>query len=126
MPLFTIFYPQLLHINIYSYIAIYSLVLPCPVLPCPVAVRVSTCPLLAQCGAAKSYIAMFSRALHVKMACTCSAIVATKLAKIKHTSLFVPSPAGFARAAVAAIGYEALSGLMPYSCISWRYCPRLS
>jgi hypothetical protein len=32
--------------------------------------------------------------------------VATKLAKIKAASLFVASPSAYARAAVAAIGYE--------------------
>jgi hypothetical protein len=62
----------------------------------------------------------------------CCAIVATKLAKIKHTSLFVPSPASYARAAVAAIDYEALCSpfwthaLSTALSISWRYCPRLS
>jgi 17beta-estradiol 17-dehydrogenase / very-long-chain 3-oxoacyl-CoA reductase len=34
--------------------------------------------------------------------------VATKLAKIKRASLFVPSPSAYARSAVAAIGYESL------------------
>lgn len=74
---------------------------------------VSNSPLLAQYGAAKSYVAMFSRALNVELSkfnihvqCQVPLFVATKLAKIKHTSLFVPSPAGYARAAVAAIGYE--------------------
>jgi 17beta-estradiol 17-dehydrogenase / very-long-chain 3-oxoacyl-CoA reductase len=38
--------------------------------------------------------------------------VATKLAKIKNTSLFVPSPSAYARAAVSSIGYEAL--ISPY------------
>lgn len=32
--------------------------------------------------------------------------VATKLARIKSASLFVASPSGYARAAVAALGYE--------------------
>ena len=35
--------------------------------------------------------------------------VATKLAKIKRASLFVASPTSYARAAVAAIGYEVSS-----------------
>lgn len=71
-------------------------------------------PLLAQYSAAKSYVGMFSRALHVEMAdhgvhvqVQTPLFVATKLAKIKHASLFVPSPSGYARAAVASIGYEA-------------------
>lgn len=44
----------------------------------------------------------------VHVQCQVPLFVATKLAKIKRASLFVPSPAGYARAAVAAIGYEAL------------------
>ena len=32
--------------------------------------------------------------------------VATKLAKLRHTSITVPSPAGYARAAVRFIGHE--------------------
>ena len=57
----------------------------------------------------------FSEALNVELSgtgvhvqCQVPLFVATKLAKIKRASLFVPSPAGYARAAVAAIGYEAL------------------
>lgn len=38
--------------------------------------------------------------------------VTTKLAKLKKTSLFVASTAGYARAAVAAIGYETV--VSPY------------
>jgi 17beta-estradiol 17-dehydrogenase / very-long-chain 3-oxoacyl-CoA reductase len=38
--------------------------------------------------------------------------VATKLAKIKKASLTVPSPAGYARAAVRFIGYE--DSISPY------------
>lgn len=79
------------------------------------AAGVSTSPLLAQYGAAKSYITMFSRTLNVELEkfnihvqCQVPMFVATKLAKIKKTSLFVASPAAYARAAVAAIGYEAV------------------
>ncbi len=56
---------------------------------------------------------MFSRALNVELAkfnihvqCQVPLFVATKLAKIKKASLTVASPQGYARAAVAAIGYE--------------------
>ena len=77
------------------------------------AAGVSTSPLLAQYGAAKSYVAMFSRALNyelkskgVHVQCQVPMFVATKLAKIKNTSLFVPSTTAYAKAAVAAIGYE--------------------
>ena len=38
--------------------------------------------------------------------CQVPMFVATKLAKIKAASLFVASPSAYARAAVAAIGYE--------------------
>jgi len=61
----------------------------------------------------KSYIAMFSRALNAELAgkgihvqCQIPLYVATKLAKIKNASLWVASPSDYARAAVAAIGYE--------------------
>jgi len=79
------------------------------------AAGVSTSPLLAQYGGAKSYIAMFSKALNkeyhkfnIHVQCQVPMFVATKLAKIKRASLFVASPAGYAKAAVAAIGYEAV------------------
>lgn len=48
--------------------------------------------------------------IHVQ--CQVPMFVTTKLAKLKHTSLFVASPAAYARAAVAAIGYESL--VSPY------------
>jgi 17beta-estradiol 17-dehydrogenase / very-long-chain 3-oxoacyl-CoA reductase len=83
------------------------------------AAGVSNAPLLAQYGAAKSYITMFSRTLnvelekfHIHVQCQVPMFVATKLAKLKKTSLFVASPSAYARAAVAAIGYEAV--VSPY------------
>ncbi len=42
--------------------------------------------------------------IHVQ--CQVALLVATKLAKIQKASLFVPTPANYARAAVRAIGYE--------------------
>lgn len=76
-------------------------------------------PLLSQYSGAKSYVAMFSKAMcaeyakfNVHVQCQIPLFVATKLAKIKKTSLFVPSPAGYARSAIAAIGYEPL--ISPY------------
>jgi 17beta-estradiol 17-dehydrogenase / very-long-chain 3-oxoacyl-CoA reductase len=79
------------------------------------AAGVSTSPLLSQYGAAKSYIAMFSKAMNeeykafnISFQCQVPMFVTTKLAKLRHTSLFVASPAGYAKAAVAAIGYESL------------------
>lgn len=83
------------------------------------AAGVSTSPLLAQYGAAKSYVAMFSRALNyelntfgIHVQCQVPMFVTTKLAKLKHTSLFVASPKAYAKAAVAAIGYEVV--VSPY------------
>ena len=40
--------------------------------------------------------------------------VTTKLAKLKHTSLFVASPSGYAKAAVAAIGQPGEIVVSPY------------
>lgn len=83
------------------------------------AAGVSTSPLLAQYGAAKSYVAMFSRALNAEYAskgihvqCQVPLFVATKLAKIKKASLTVASPEGYAKAAIRAIGYETV--VSPY------------
>merc|ERR1712060_116450 len=70
-----------------------------------------TSPLLAQYSGAKSFIEMFSRGLKSELAAynihvQAPLFVATKLAKIRKTSLTVPSPAAYARAAVARIGFE--------------------
>lgn len=69
-------------------------------------------PLLAGYGAAKGYIKHFTECLNLELKgkgvhvqCQVPLFVATKLAKIRKSSLFVPSPAGYARAGVAAIGY---------------------
>lgn len=74
---------------------------------------VMTSPLLAQYGAAKSYIAMFSKTLNAELSdkgihvqCQIPLFVATKLAKIRKASITVASPSGYAKAAVRAIGYE--------------------
>jgi len=57
---------------------------------------------------------MFSRALHyelkgkgIHVQCQVPLFVATKLAKLR-ASLFTPTPASYAKAAVAAIGYDVL------------------
>eukprot|EP00596_Hydrurales_sp_CCMP1899_P002386 CAMPEP_0119042400 /NCGR_PEP_ID=MMETSP1177-20130426/14999_1 /TAXON_ID=2985 /ORGANISM="Ochromonas sp, Strain CCMP1899" /LENGTH=264 /DNA_ID=CAMNT_0007009175 /DNA_START=248 /DNA_END=1042 /DNA_ORIENTATION=- len=79
------------------------------------AAGVSTSPLLAQYGAAKGYISMMSKAMNAELKgrnihvqCQVPMFVATKLAKLKKTSLFVASPTAYARAAISSIGYEAL------------------
>ena len=92
------------------------------------AAGVTTAPLLAQYGAVKSYIAMFTKALnaenkYVHVQCQVPLFVATKLAKIRHTSLTVPSPAGYAKYAVAAIGYETVvSPYITHSPYLWFLC----
>jgi 17beta-estradiol 17-dehydrogenase / very-long-chain 3-oxoacyl-CoA reductase len=62
---------------------------------------------------------MFSRALNyeyrpsgIHVQCQVPMFVATKLAKIRKSSLFVPLPDAYARAAVSAIGYETV--VSPY------------
>jgi 17beta-estradiol 17-dehydrogenase / very-long-chain 3-oxoacyl-CoA reductase len=79
------------------------------------AAGVSNNPLLAEYSAAKSYVTAFSKALDTELKgqgidvqCQVALFVATKLAKLKKASLFVASPSGYARAAVASIGYEAV------------------
>lgn len=49
---------------------------------------------------------------NVHVQCQVPMFVATKLAKLKRTSLFVASPSSYARAAVAAIGFETV--VSPY------------
>merc|ERR1711920_1157368 len=73
----------------------------------------TTSPLLAEYSAAKSFIEMFSKGLKAELAAfgitvqvQAPLFVATKLAKIRKTSLTVPSPSAYARAAVAHIGFE--------------------
>merc|ERR1712060_256954 len=85
-----------------------------------------TSPLLAEYSGAKSFIEMFSRSLKAELApykihvqVQAPLFVATKMAKIRKTSLTVPSPQSYARSAVAHIGYEApcrLIGPTHYSC----------
>lgn len=84
-------------------------------------------PLLAQYSGAKSFIAMFTRAMNaeygskgIHFQCQIPLFVATKLAKLRHTSFFVPSPDGYAAAAVKAIGYETIT--TPY----WTHALQLT
>lgn len=70
-------------------------------------------PLLVQYSGTKGYVEHFTESLNVELAgkgihvqVQSPLFVATKLAKIKRASLTVASPAGYARAAVAHIGYE--------------------
>merc|ERR1711916_327552 len=67
----------------------------------------------------KAYVDFFSRALNVEYAqygvhvqCQIPFFVTTKLAKIRKSNLFIPTPASFARASITKIGYEA--SIVPY------------
>lgn len=68
-------------------------------------------PMYALYSGTKAFVDYFSRSLHheysgkgVVVTCQSPYFVATKLAKIRHASLFAPSPSTYAKAAVAAIG----------------------
>lgn len=70
-------------------------------------------PLLTAYSASKAFIDQFSlsldaevrsKGIHVQS--QCPLFVATKLSKIRNSSMTVPSPTQYARAATAAIGYE--------------------
>ena len=83
------------------------------------AAGVSTSPLLSGYSGAKGFVTAFSKSLNAELKgkgihvqCQVPLFVATKLAKIRKTSLLVPSPAGYARSAVAAIGYDSV--ISPY------------
>jgi len=72
-----------------------------------------TSPLLAEYSGAKSFIEKFSQGLKAELSpfnihvqVQAPLFVATKLAKIRKTSLTVPSPAQYARCAAARIGFE--------------------
>jgi len=74
---------------------------------------------LAQYAASKSYIEQFSESLASEVASKGVHVqvqsplyVATKLAKIRNSSLTVPTPEGYAKAAIKMIGYETCSS--PY------------
>lgn len=76
-------------------------------------------PLLALYSGAKSFIELFSQSLDaeykgkgIRVQVQTPLFVATKLAKIRKASLTVPSPAGYAKAAVRFIGYE--DSVSPY------------
>lgn len=71
-------------------------------------------PFYAVYSATKAYVDFFSRSLHLELAskgvsvqCQVPYFVTTKLAKIRRSSLTVPSPKGYAQAAVQCIGYGA-------------------
>jgi len=70
-------------------------------------------PLYAVYSATKAYVDFFSRSLHfelkskgIHVQCQVPYFVVSKLSKLRSPSLFTPTPAGYARAGVRAIGYE--------------------
>ncbi|KAK3144442.1 hypothetical protein QOZ80_4AG0313130 [Eleusine coracana subsp. coracana] len=70
-------------------------------------------PLYTVYAATKAYVEQFSRSLYVEyrskgidIQCQVPLYVATKMASIRNTSFFTPSPETYARAAVRYIGYE--------------------
>nr|QEX51364.1 very-long-chain 3-oxoacyl-CoA reductase 1-like isoform X1 [Cymbidium ensifolium] len=70
-------------------------------------------PLYAIYAASKAYVDQFSKCLYVEykdkgidVQCQVPLYVATKMASIRRSSFFVPSPDTFARAALRQIGYE--------------------
>lgn len=80
---------------------------------------IAVSPLLSGYSGAKAYIEHFTRAMNVEyfdygvhFQVQTPLFVTTKLAKIQRPSLLVPTPARYARSAVAAIGYEAV--ISPY------------
>jgi len=71
-----------------------------------------TSPLLVEYSAAKAYVEMFSKGLAAELApkgidvqVQAPLFVTTKMAKIRKSSLTVPSPESYARCAVAQLGY---------------------
>ncbi|DBA00153.1 TPA: hypothetical protein N0F65_000476 [Lagenidium giganteum] len=86
-------------------------------------------PLLSEYSATKRYLEQFSLCLadeykskNVHVQCHTAMFVSTKLAKIRHSSFFVPSPTTYARASVANLGYETLvSPYWPHAVQVWMY-----
>lgn len=71
-------------------------------------------PLYAVYSATKAYVDYFSRSLHLEYAskgiaiqCQVPYFVTSKLSKIRNSSMMVPTPRGYAAAAVKCIGYGA-------------------
>ncbi|KVH88927.1 very-long-chain 3-oxoacyl-CoA reductase 1-like [Cynara cardunculus var. scolymus] len=77
------------------------------------AIVVPSHPLYAIYAASKAYIDQFSRCLYVEyknsgidVQCQVPLYVATKMASIKRSSFFVPSPSGYAKAGLRWLGHE--------------------
>jgi 17beta-estradiol 17-dehydrogenase / very-long-chain 3-oxoacyl-CoA reductase len=86
-------------------------------------------PLLSEYSATKKYVEQLTLCLsdeysakNVHVQCHVPMFVSTKLAKIRHASFLVPSPATYARASVAFLGYDTLvSPYWPHALQIWLY-----
>lgn len=86
-------------------------------------------PLLSEYSATKKYVEQLTLCLaaeyaskNVHIQCHVPMFVSTKLAKIRHSSFMVPSPATYARASVAQLGYDTLiSPYWPHALQIWLY-----
>lgn len=86
-------------------------------------------PLLSEYSATKRYVEQFTRCLadeykskNVHIQCHTPMFVSTKLAKIRHASFMIPSPATYARASIAKLGHETLiSPYWPHAVQIWIY-----
>ncbi|PWA41071.1 beta-ketoacyl reductase 1 [Artemisia annua] len=77
------------------------------------AIVIPSDPLYAVYAATKAYVDQFSRCLYVEyknsgidVQCQVPLYVATKMASIKRSSFFVPSPTGYAKAGLRWLGHE--------------------
>ncbi|XP_074309559.1 very-long-chain 3-oxoacyl-CoA reductase 1-like [Silene latifolia] len=92
----------------------------------------STCvvpsyPLFTMYAATKGYVAMFSRSLSVEyqqygidVQCQIPLLVATKMASIKKSSFFIPSPEQYSKASKRWIGFELFC--VPYWTHALQWC----
>lgn len=90
-------------------------------------VAVPSYPLFTVYAATKAYVAMFSRSIGVEykkhgidIQCQIPMLVATKLASIRRSSFFVPSPKQYSKASIRWIGYEPLC--VPYWTHALQWC----
>lgn len=88
---------------------------------------VSSYPLYTIYAATKAYIELFSRCISLEykqhgidVQCQIPLLVATKMASIKRSSFFIPSPETYSKASLRAIGYEQIS--IPYWPHSLQCC----
>ncbi|KAL2903490.1 Very-long-chain 3-oxoacyl-CoA reductase 1 [Bienertia sinuspersici] len=90
-------------------------------------VVVPSYPLFSMYAASKSYVAALSRSLSVEykqrgidIQCQIPLLVATKMASIKKSSFFVPSPSEYSKASIRWIGYDSVC--VPYWTHALQWC----